>query len=129
MVARRFVTNTVAGVEKDVSDALNVIASELASNCVRHGASSFQIRIEQDQDRVLIEVEDDCGGEPVMRSPGPTDTSGRGLLITAALADNWGVRNDPAGTGKTVWAVVGLPARDPSSATVDSIAHVRSASG
>jgi hypothetical protein len=47
-----------------------------------------------------------------MRSPEPTDTSGRGLLITGALADAWGVRK-PGSTGKTVWAVITLPASDP----------------
>jgi anti-sigma regulatory factor (Ser/Thr protein kinase) len=110
--ARKFVTSAVAGVPSEVSDALIVIASELTSNCVRHGASAFQVKIEQYEDRILIEVEDDGDGEPVMRSPGPTDTSGRGLLITEALADAWGVRK-PGSTGKTVWAVVPLPARDP----------------
>ena len=46
MAARKFVTNVVAGVDKGVSDALAVIASELASNCVRHGASAFQVSVE-----------------------------------------------------------------------------------
>jgi len=116
MAARQFVTNIVAEVDKDVSDALAVIASELASNCVRHGASAFQVNVEQREDRILIEVEDDCGGEPVMRSPGPTDTSGRGLLITGALADSWGVRRQPGSTGKTVWAVVAIPVSSPAGA-------------
>jgi anti-sigma regulatory factor (Ser/Thr protein kinase) len=110
--ARKFVTSAVTGVPRDVSDALTVIASELASNCVRHGASAFQVKVEQYEDRILIEVEDDGDGEPVMRSPEPTDTSGRGLLITGALADAWGVRR-PGSTGKTVWAVVTLPVSDP----------------
>lgn len=116
MAARKFVTNVVAGVDKGVSDALAVIASELASNCVRHGASAFQVSVEQREDRILIEVEDDCGGEPVMRSPGPSDTSGRGLLITGALADTWGVRSKPGSTGKTVWAIVAIPAGSPAAA-------------
>ena len=51
-----------------------------------------------------------------MRSPGPSDTSGRGLLITGALADTWGVRSKPGSTGKTVWAIVAIPAGSPAAA-------------
>ncbi len=34
--------------------------------------------------------------------------SGRGLLLVAALADDWGVTDRPGGLGKTVWASVCL---------------------
>ncbi|MFC8404485.1 ATP-binding protein [Streptomyces griseoincarnatus] len=34
--------------------------------------------------------------------------SGRGLLLVATLADDWGVTDRPGGPGKTVWASVGL---------------------
>jgi two-component sensor histidine kinase len=108
--ARQFVTDTIPDVPRDVSDTLLVIASELATNCVRHGASSFEIRLEQLPDRILIEAEDDVGGEPVVRSPTPYDTSGRGLQIVKALSDNWGVVRRPESTGKTVWAVLSVPA-------------------
>jgi serine/threonine-protein kinase RsbW len=107
--ARQFVTDTILEVPRDVSDTLLVIASELATNCVRHGASSFEIRLEQLPDRILIEAEDDGDGEPVVRSPTPYDTSGRGLQIVKALSDNWGVVRRPQSTGKTVWAVLSLP--------------------
>jgi hypothetical protein len=80
---------------------------------VRHAASAFEIRIEKLPGRINIEVEDDGGGEPVVLSPGPRDTSGRGLQIVKALADDWGVIPKPGATGKTVWATISLP-DDPS---------------
>jgi anti-sigma regulatory factor (Ser/Thr protein kinase) len=104
--ARRFVSEAIADVPGDVCDSVTLIASELASNSVRHAASGFEIRIERHPDRIQIEVEDDGGGEPVLRSPGPTDTSGRGLQIVTALADAWGVIPKPDAPGKTVWAMI-----------------------
>ena len=45
------------------------------------------------------------GGEPCLRSPEPSDLTGRGLLIVDALASAWGVeyRGTP---GKTVWFAI-----------------------
>jgi len=108
--ARRFVTDSVVEVPRDVSDALLVITSELATNCIRHGATTFEIRIDQQADRILIEAEDDSAGDPVVRSPAPTDTSGRGLQIVKALANSWGVVKQKGSGGKTVWAVLAVPA-------------------
>ena len=40
-----------------------------------------------------------------MRSPKPTDPSGRGLKIIDMLSSDWGVEQS-AGAGKTVWFTV-----------------------
>jgi anti-sigma regulatory factor (Ser/Thr protein kinase) len=106
--ARRFVSDAVVNVPEEVSETIALIASELATNCVRHAASAFEIRIEQLPDRVHIEVEDDGTGDPVLRSPGLEDTSGRGLQIVQALADEWGVIPKPETDGKTVWATIAI---------------------
>jgi two-component sensor histidine kinase len=108
--ARRFVTDSIVHVPRDVSDALLVITSELATNSIRHGATTFEIRIDQLPDRILIEAEDDSAGDPIVRSPAPTDTSGRGLQIVKALANSWGVVKEKGSGGKTVWAVLAVPA-------------------
>ncbi|MFZ0666661.1 MAG: ATP-binding protein [Acidimicrobiales bacterium] len=108
--ARRFVTECVSGVPVDTIDMLVVIASELATNSVRHGGGRFELRIDQSEDHILIEVEDEGEGEPVVRKPSPDETSGRGLQIVKGLADSWGVERSKSG-GKTVWAIVALPAR------------------
>ncbi len=110
--ARDFVMGAIGAVPSDARDAVMVVTSELTSNSVRHGASSFEVSIEQFSDRIVIEVHDDGDGDPVMRYPGPTDTSGRGLQITRALAETWGVRRVPGSAGKTVWAVVRIPASE-----------------
>lgn len=109
--ARRFVSERIADVPSEISEAAALIASELASNSVRHAASAFEIRVELLPDRIHIEVEDDGGGEPIVQSPAPTDTSGRGLQIVAALADEWGVIPKPE-SGKTVWVSIALRTSD-----------------
>jgi anti-sigma regulatory factor (Ser/Thr protein kinase) len=106
--ARRFVSDAIVNVPHEVTETIALIASELATNCVRHAASAFEIRIEQLPDRVHIEVEDDGAGDPVLRSPGLEDTSGRGLQIVQALADEWGVIARPEAAGKTVWATIAV---------------------
>jgi hypothetical protein len=95
--ARRFVAESIVNVPSDVADALLVIASELATNCIRHGASTFEMRVDQLPDR-----------EPVVRSPAPYETSGRGLQIVGGLADSWGVARESDSSHKTVWAVVAI---------------------
>ena len=107
--ARRFVTDAVSDLPDDVSDSIALIATELASNSVRHAASAFEVTIEQLPDRIRIEVVDDGEGEPVVMSPGPTDTSGRGLRIVKALADGWGVIPKRDASGKTVWVTLTVP--------------------
>jgi hypothetical protein len=104
------VSEAVADVPEEVSDAVTLIASELASNSVRHAASAFAVRVEKLPDRIRIEVEDDGGGEPKVKTPGPTDSSGRGLQIVSALADEWGVIPKREAPGKIVWATVDLRA-------------------
>jgi hypothetical protein len=42
-------------------------------------------------------------GEPALRSPRPTEPTGRGLQIVRELADHWGVIAAPNANGKTVW--------------------------
>jgi anti-sigma regulatory factor (Ser/Thr protein kinase) len=106
--ARRFVSETLGDVPDQVSESIILVASELATNAMRHAGSAFEIRIEQLPDRIHIEVEDDGGGQPVVRSPGLYDTSGRGLQIVEELADEWGVIPKEETGGKVVWATIPL---------------------
>jgi anti-sigma regulatory factor (Ser/Thr protein kinase) len=117
--ARRFVSESIVNVPRDVTETVALIASELATNSVRHAASAFEIRVEQLPDRIHIEVEDDGGGHPVVKSPDPSDTSGRGLQIVQALADEWGVIPKAQAPGKTVWVTIALPTPETSASRAE----------
>jgi anti-sigma regulatory factor (Ser/Thr protein kinase) len=82
------------------------MVSELATNSIRHAGTGFQVRVERSADEVRVEVIDRGSGVPAVRSPTPSDTSGRGLRIVENFADNWGVRSSPP--GKSVWFTLAL---------------------
>ncbi|EGX57888.1 hypothetical protein SZN_20522 [Streptomyces zinciresistens K42] len=92
------------------NEALTLITAELTANAVRHGhvpGRDFHLRLTLTEDAVRIEVTDTRAEQQPAPSPPPTDLlseSGRGLLLVAALADDWGVTPRPAAPGKTVWA-------------------------
>ncbi len=103
--ARRFAKQALRGMASDVLDSVELMVSELATNCVRHTNTAFDLTIARVQDRIRVEVTDRAGGTPTMRSPGPEDPTGRGLQIVNLLSDTWGV--EPSSTsGKTVWFTV-----------------------
>jgi anti-sigma regulatory factor (Ser/Thr protein kinase) len=105
--ARRYTLDALGDIGRDASDAIAVMVSELVTNCVRHAATEFVVSIERDGDRVRIAVTDRGSGFPELRSPTPRDTSGRGLRIVQALADDWGIEEAGTAHGKTVWFTLG----------------------
>lgn len=113
--ARNFCTRRLTSVLEDrggfadaVADAAT-IASELVTNAVTAGSSVIELFLALNESTVRIEVIDDAGGAVVPGTPKPTDIKGRGLIIVAALARDWGVTSDH-GT-KNVWAEVDLTPR------------------
>jgi two-component sensor histidine kinase len=108
--ARRFATQLLKGVPAETLDAVELMVSELATNCIRHADSGFEITVIRSGNQVRVEVTDDAGGTPVMRSPGPEEPTGRGLRIIDIFSEAWGIEHKPA-LGKTVWFQVSLPAR------------------
>jgi anti-sigma regulatory factor (Ser/Thr protein kinase) len=100
--ARRFAKQALRGITSDVLESVELMVSELATNCVRHTNTAFDLTIARVQNRIRVEVTDRAGGTPTMRSPGPEDPHGRGLQIVNLLSDAWGVERR-ATTGKTVW--------------------------
>jgi anti-sigma regulatory factor (Ser/Thr protein kinase) len=86
------------------------MVSELATNAVSHAASGFTVVVDRHDDAISVEVVDTGPGRPAVRSPRPTDRSGRGLRIVDAFADTWGI-DDREGR-KAVWFTVRLAAPD-----------------
>jgi anti-sigma regulatory factor (Ser/Thr protein kinase) len=101
--ARELVRTTLDGRPAEVIDAAELMISELASNCVRHAQTEFEVRICA-KDEVRIEVRDRGEGSPRVLSPGVREPSGRGLRIVEAMSRRWGVI--PEATGKVVWFTI-----------------------
>lgn len=95
----------------DLSDSLQLIASEVVTNALIHAGSDVDVRIRAFDDQVRLEVRDSRSNPPV---PSPLALSeednaeaehGRGLLIVDALGGVW--NSFPNGRGKNV--VVDMP--------------------
>ncbi|MGW1586287.1 ATP-binding protein [Streptomyces sp. NPDC002386] len=105
--ARHFVAALLDG-HGPVEDAVLVV-SELATNAVRHSLSGsaggwfLVVVCFGGGDLVRIEVVDQ-GGERVPHLCDVTsqEEGGRGLLLIASCAKDWGVKNWPE--GRSVWA-------------------------
>jgi serine/threonine-protein kinase RsbW len=106
--ARHFATSALLDTTTEVLEAVELMVSELASNCIRHVNASFELTVTREPEEVRVEVVDRGGGRPAMRAPEPHEASGRGLRIVDMLSARWGVRFDPD-SAKTVWFTLTLP--------------------
>jgi len=104
--ARHFVREAMAEQPRETIDAAELMTSELASNCIRHAQSDFELVVRTGRE-IRIELHDHGDGSPTVLSPTPRQVTGRGLLIVAAMSSDWGVIPTP--TGKQVWFT--LPSR------------------
>lgn len=108
--ARAWLSERLATAPQTVIQDALLVASELVTNAVRHGLPEIVLSLGIGFDRVRIAVRD-CGttlpqvpsGPPSLERP-----SGRGLLIVAATATDWGVEPHAGGGGKTVWVELAL---------------------
>jgi anti-sigma regulatory factor (Ser/Thr protein kinase) len=104
--ARHWVMRTVAeaGVHGSSNQVIELLAGEVVANAVVHGPADGEIRVRVDvvADEVRVSVSDESTVRPSVLRPAPTDPSGRGMSLVAALSTAWGVdRRGP--DGKTVW--------------------------
>jgi anti-sigma regulatory factor (Ser/Thr protein kinase) len=105
--ARQFVRDVLSDQPTEISSAAELMASELATNCVRHARTDFELTIHL-QGKIRVEVRDTGRGRPELLSPTPRDPAGRGLRIVEAMSDAWGVT--PIAHGKAVWFTLAGPA-------------------
>jgi anti-sigma regulatory factor (Ser/Thr protein kinase) len=104
--ARRFVSDVLSDQPRETVEAAELMTSELATNCVRHAHSDFELAIYRSRRAIRVEVSDHGQGQPVVRSPTPREQSGRGLRIVQELSEDWGITPSP--NGKLVWFTLPL---------------------
>jgi anti-sigma regulatory factor (Ser/Thr protein kinase) len=102
--ARRFATAGLSDTSPEVRDSVELMVSELATNCIRHTNAAFELSVVRDRAKIRVEVTDRGGGTPAMRSPGPDEPTGRGLRIVNTLSDSCGLEHRTG--GNTVWFTV-----------------------
>jgi anti-sigma regulatory factor (Ser/Thr protein kinase) len=98
----------------DLTDAAELVISELVTNALRHGLEPGQAFAEECPVRLQLLGQDAClmcmvtdpgSGVPVLREPGPCAETGRGLNVVECCSARWGW--DPLdGGGKVVWALL-----------------------
>ena len=103
-VARRFVRTHL--LEHDLPgpvDDLQVVASELVTNAVRHARTPFTVLLAGSDTVITLTVSDGSEQPPVLGTASPADVHGRGLLIVDQFSDAWGVSVESPDV-KSVWA-------------------------
>ncbi|MEU4200840.1 ATP-binding protein [Streptomyces sp. NPDC026294] len=97
----------------EAADAIRLVASELISNAVVHGAGPITVTLYHRRPGSLVIVVADCNQQVPVASGGARcdDEGGRGLALVGhfAMRSGW----EPFGPGKRVWAEVELPRPDP----------------
>lgn len=108
--ARAWMSVQAPQVPREVLEDALLMVSELVTNAVRHGAPDVVLTLILTASRMRIEVYDGGDTLPVVPAGQPSvdRPTGRGLLIVAATAADWGVARQPGRTGKSVWAELDL---------------------
>ncbi|CAN5512224.1 hypothetical protein BH10ACT3_BH10ACT3_08230 [soil metagenome] len=99
---RLWATEQLAGRQCSIDDVVLAL-SELSTNVERHATGWLTVDLVENQGLVVVAVTDPSVDRlPVLRSVGPEELTGRGLLVVASLAVVWGVV--VRASSKTVWA-------------------------
>jgi anti-sigma regulatory factor (Ser/Thr protein kinase) len=109
-LARRRVASACNGWPQSLIEDALIMTSELVTNAVRYGHAPIVLTITATPDGLHVEVGD--GNATMPRSgltPSEDGVGGRGLLIVAALATDWGSRPSPTQLGKSVWFDLQIP--------------------
>ena len=91
-----------------------LLTTELVTNVVLHARTSVHIGATWDEHHLVIIVQDDDPAGPREREervePDGLETSGRGMLIIASLADDFGWARLEGRGGKAMWFALAIPA-------------------
>ncbi|MGV9315030.1 SpoIIE family protein phosphatase [Streptomyces sp. NPDC003691] len=85
---------------EDLSDAVELLVSEVVTNAVRYAERPVTLRLLR-TDVLRCEVGDDSPQLPRQRKARDTDEGGRGLFLVNRLARRWGATR--LSSGKVVW--------------------------
>jgi anti-sigma regulatory factor (Ser/Thr protein kinase) len=85
----------------DLTPTAELLTTELVTNAVRHAHSPITVRAFRRATVLRVEVDDSSAQPPVLRRADPCSKGGRGLMVVAAMASEWGTI--PQRNGKTVW--------------------------
>ncbi|SEN16283.1 SpoIIE family protein phosphatase [Actinacidiphila rubida] len=116
--ARRFVRKCLERWDSpEISEALEMIASEAVTNALIHADSDVGLRLREYDDHVRLEVRDSDAHPPLPSALSVSEEEeqaqaehGRGLVIVDSIATAWG--SSPHGRGKTVWMEMKSEAQD-----------------
>ncbi|MDH6113300.1 anti-sigma regulatory factor (Ser/Thr protein kinase) [Kitasatospora sp. MAP12-15] len=85
----------------DAVDDLELCASEVIGNAIKHSGQRCRVAVSWTGERVRVEVTDNSLKVPELTAPSDTMTTGRGLQLVQELAVAWGWR--PISAGKVTW--------------------------
>jgi two-component sensor histidine kinase len=87
----------------DLFDRMAVVATELATNALRHGLPPTVVRLLRDEDRLILDVADhDLGAAPKVEPDRPLGDGGLGMQLAQTFAIDLGWYATDA--TKHVWA-------------------------
>jgi anti-sigma regulatory factor (Ser/Thr protein kinase) len=91
--ARRFVAGQLAGWDDRAIGDAQLLVTELVTNAVFHAETKIEVAVERSDPRVRVEVIDSNPVTAAPKNSGSDAVTGRGLVIVAVLAADWGVRH------------------------------------
>ena len=86
-----------------IADAI-LVASELVTNALRHGAGAAVVRASIRESVIRLSVTDSGDDLPEQQSIDLGRVGGLGLHVVERVSEDWGVAAFPG--GKTVWALI-----------------------
>ncbi|MGI5207187.1 ATP-binding protein [Spirillospora sp. CA-108201] len=102
--ARSWVADVLAKWRLGDDYIARTVVTELVTNAYRHTETkAIPVRLVLENGYFVVEVEDRSDVAPVLQGEDDAAESGRGLLMVALLAADWGVRALDGG-GKVTWA-------------------------
>jgi hypothetical protein len=100
-LAREITRERLVGFSDEAVETVVMLVSEVTTNAIIHARSMMTLRMDVNEPRVKVWVEDCSTACPQPRSAEDDDEGGRGLWLVGALASSWGC--EMTSTGKQVW--------------------------